>query len=145
MKRWIVTLAKLAMASGAWAEGWSETYSLAGGTVQACTAGYSCTTATIGSTGSFWFAGAAMAAGLETLRIVRSSDYLERIVTLGERLRTGLAASADALRAFCAERLSDYKVPETFTLLETPLPRNANGKLLKRALRDAVAAQLPTE
>ena len=70
---------------------------------------------------------------------------------LGERvhafvsLRTGLAASADALRAFCAERLSDYKVPETFTLLETPLPRNANGKLLKRALRDAVAAQLPTE
>jgi acyl-CoA synthetase (AMP-forming)/AMP-acid ligase II len=40
------------------------------------------------------------------------------------------------LRAHCAQRLSDYKVPESITLSTTPLPRNANGKLLKRALRD---------
>jgi len=37
--------------------------------------------------------------------------------------------------AWCAERLADYEVPETITVLNTPLPRSANGKVLKRALR----------
>ena len=46
----------------------------------------------------------------------------------------------DALKAFCAARLSDYKVPESLTLSEVPLLRNANGKLIKRALRDQAAA-----
>jgi long-chain acyl-CoA synthetase len=65
---------------------------------------------------------------------------------LGERvhafvcLKDGAAAEADALRAFCAERLADYKVPETWTLQHQPLPRNANGKLLKRALRERLDA-----
>jgi acyl-CoA synthetase (AMP-forming)/AMP-acid ligase II len=45
-----------------------------------------------------------------------------------------------ALRAWCAERLSDYKVPETMALTADPLPRNANGKVLKRQLREAWAA-----
>lgn len=43
------------------------------------------------------------------------------------------------LGRFCAERLADYKVPETFTLQAEPLPRNANGKLLKRALRERLS------
>ncbi|NWG73505.1 MAG: acyl--CoA ligase [Rubrivivax sp.] len=61
---------------------------------------------------------------------------------LGERvhafvsLRPRADTDADALRAFCAERLSDYKVPERWTLGHDPLPRNANGKLMKRALRE---------
>ena len=42
-----------------------------------------------------------------------------------------------ALRAWCAERLSDYKVPETMDLMTDPLPRNANGKVMKRQLREA--------
>ena len=42
------------------------------------------------------------------------------------------------LKAYCAERLSDYKVPETFTFRTDPLPRNANGKVLKRELRQAL-------
>ena len=37
--------------------------------------------------------------------------------------------------AHCAARLADYKVPEKVVLVDQPLPRNANGKLLKRALR----------
>jgi len=45
--------------------------------------------------------------------------------------------SLDALRAWCAERLSDYKVPETIDLTTQPLPRNANGKVMKRQLREA--------
>jgi len=47
-------------------------------------------------TGSFWFQAAPMAAALETLRLVRNTDYLERITGLGERLRTGLAERAGA-------------------------------------------------
>ncbi|MFN3583177.1 aminotransferase class III-fold pyridoxal phosphate-dependent enzyme [Phenylobacterium sp.] len=47
-------------------------------------------------TGSFWFQAAPMAAALETLRLVRETDYLERITALGERLRSGLAERAAA-------------------------------------------------
>ena len=47
---------------------------------------------------------------------------------------TGPAAlPADALAAFCAERLARYKQPRQFHHLRD-LPRNANGKLLRRAL-----------
>lgn len=35
-------------------------------------------------------------------------------------------------------QLADYKVPDAFTWLAEPLPRNANGKVLKRALRERV-------
>jgi acyl-CoA synthetase (AMP-forming)/AMP-acid ligase II len=60
-------------------------------------------------------------------------ERVHAFVTLRDR-----GCDANALAAFCAERLSDYKVPESFTLLDTPLPRNVNGKLLKRSLRDEV-------
>jgi acyl-CoA synthetase (AMP-forming)/AMP-acid ligase II len=62
---------------------------------------------------------------------------------LGERVQAFVvlreAVETDALKTFCAERLADYKVPERFHLREDPLPRNANGKVLKRELRDAAA------
>ncbi|HUL64402.1 MAG TPA: class I adenylate-forming enzyme family protein [Burkholderiaceae bacterium] len=62
---------------------------------------------------------------------------------LGERVHAFVALrepgiDAAILQAFCAERLADYKVPETWTLGETPLPRNANGKLQKPLLRAQV-------
>jgi glutamate-1-semialdehyde 2,1-aminomutase len=41
-------------------------------------------------TGSYWFSAAAMAASLATLRLIRESDYLERTIALGTRLRDGL-------------------------------------------------------
>ncbi len=43
---------------------------------------------------------------------------------------------AEEIRAFCAERLSDYKVPETIIFRDTPLPRNPNGKIIKTQLRE---------
>jgi glutamate-1-semialdehyde 2,1-aminomutase len=46
--------------------------------------------ASIYVTGSFWYQAATMAAALETLRLVRETDYLERITSLGETLRSGL-------------------------------------------------------
>jgi glutamate-1-semialdehyde 2,1-aminomutase len=47
-------------------------------------------------TGSFWFQAAPMAAALETMSLVRGTDYLERMFALGERLRAGLAERAAA-------------------------------------------------
>jgi long-chain acyl-CoA synthetase len=63
---------------------------------------------------------------------------------LGERVHAivhapGMLPDEAALRQFCAERLADYKVPESFSWSTEPLPRNANGKLMKRVLRDAVS------
>jgi long-chain acyl-CoA synthetase len=59
---------------------------------------------------------------------------------LGERVQAFVVlrneTNPDSLRDFCAERLADYKVPEKFTLGSEPLPRNANGKVLKRQLRN---------
>jgi O-succinylbenzoic acid--CoA ligase len=46
------------------------------------------------------------------------------------------ACTGAVLRAHCARHLADYKVPDFFTLLADPLPRNANGKILKRDLRN---------
>jgi acyl-CoA synthetase (AMP-forming)/AMP-acid ligase II len=58
---------------------------------------------------------------------------------LGERVHAYVTlrklSSEEELRKFCATRLADYKVPEKFTLRNEPLPRNANGKILKRELK----------
>ncbi len=57
----------------------------------------------------------------------------------GERVVAFLVAPAaagdtDGLALFCAERLADYKRPREFRWVDQ-LPRNSNGKLLKRTLR----------
>jgi long-chain acyl-CoA synthetase len=71
--------------------------------------------------------------------IVASSDPV-----LGERSHAYIvpretAPDAEDIRRFCAERLSDYKVPDFITFLSEPLPRNPNGKVLKPALRQRTA------
>jgi O-succinylbenzoic acid--CoA ligase len=63
---------------------------------------------------------------------------------LGERVQAVLHAPAGgvdeaSLRAHCAARLADYEVPERFVWSELPLPGNANGKVMKRLLREANA------
>lgn len=47
-------------------------------------------------TGSFWFSAVPMAAAIATLREIRTTDYLERIVANSTRLRAGIAAQASA-------------------------------------------------
>jgi long-chain acyl-CoA synthetase len=64
---------------------------------------------------------------------------------LGERVHAfvvtdGAEPAGEAVRAWCAQRLSDYKVPETLTIQVEPLPRNANGKVMKRVLREQLPA-----
>jgi long-chain acyl-CoA synthetase len=61
--------------------------------------------------------------------------------TLGEEpaavvsLKPGAEANEDELRGFVAERLAAFKVPVRVQFLREPLPRNANGKVLKGELR----------
>ncbi|MGE0714790.1 MAG: class I adenylate-forming enzyme family protein [Alphaproteobacteria bacterium] len=67
---------------------------------------------------------------------------------LGERVHAFVLADDPAIdaariRAFCAERLADYKVPETVTFVTEPLPRNANGKVVKTALRRMAGEGVP--
>lgn len=62
---------------------------------------------------------------------------------LGEKMQVFVhssdpALNADAVKAFCATRLADYKTPDFVTFSADPLPRNANGKIVKKALRDMV-------
>jgi long-chain acyl-CoA synthetase len=45
-------------------------------------------------------------------------------------------ASEEELRKYVGERLAGFKVPVRVDLRREPLPRNANGKILKRQLRD---------
>lgn len=52
----------------------------------------------------------------------------------------GSPLTSDAIRAWCAERLSDYKVPAHVIIDTAPLPRNANGKVQKGELRQRAAA-----
>ncbi|WP_322864948.1 class I adenylate-forming enzyme family protein [Aquicoccus sp. G2-2] len=60
---------------------------------------------------------------------------------LGERVhafvvpRAGATIDVAALRAFCTDRLSDYKRPESYTVLPDALPCNNNGKVQKHTLR----------
>ncbi len=74
--------------------------------------------------------------------VVESAIVAKPCPVLGERVHAVIvvrqAIDAQALRTWCAERLSDYKVPETMVLTSEPLPRNANGKVLKRQLRESL-------
>ena len=62
---------------------------------------------------------------------------------LGEEVKAvvvferGQRLTADALEHWVADALAYYKVPSLWETRDTPLPRNATGKVLKNALRDA--------
>ncbi len=66
--------------------------------------------ATIYATGSYWFSAAPMAAAVETLKLIQGTDYLERTIALGERLRTGLDESA-ARHGFALRQTGPAQMP----------------------------------
>jgi O-succinylbenzoic acid--CoA ligase len=76
---------------------------------------------------------------LECAVVGRPDPILGERVQAFVRHRDG-GVTAEALRAFCAERMADYKVPEVIELVAEPLPRNANGKLQKAVLRERARA-----
>jgi acyl-CoA synthetase (AMP-forming)/AMP-acid ligase II len=55
------------------------------------------------------------------------------------------AVNAQAIRAFCVERMADYKVPGQVVIGRNALPRNANGKIQKAELRQTAQRLPPPE
>jgi acyl-CoA synthetase (AMP-forming)/AMP-acid ligase II len=79
--------------------------------------------------------------------VVESAIIAKPCPVLGERVHAVVVTrdrelESDVLRAWCAERLSDYKVPETVSLSLEPLPRNANGKVMKKRLREELTTEV---
>jgi long-chain acyl-CoA synthetase len=76
--------------------------------------------------------------------VIEAAVVAKPCPVLGERVHAFIVTRhgvEDAeLTKYCANVLSDYKVPEAFHRLENTLPRNANGKVLKRDLRQRLVA-----
>src|SRR5262249_16101390 len=76
--------------------------------------------------------------------VVEAAVIARPCPVLGERAHAVVCrkhgeATSESLKAHCAGLLADYKVPDTFSFRAEPLPRNANGKIMKRELK----AELP--
>ena len=65
-----------------------------------------------------------------------ADDRLGEEVGVALFLKPGSAVSAEEVRAHGAKHMAKYKIPRYIWLLDTPLPRNASGKFMKRELRD---------
>ncbi len=61
----------------------------------------------------------------------RWGEEVKAVIVLGN----GQSADAEELMRFCGERLAGYKRPRSVDFV-ADLPRNANGKVLKRVLRE---------
>jgi len=68
----------------------------------------------------------------------RHSEYGESIVAVVTS-RDGVALTLEEVRAFCATRISAYKVPHELVL--ATIPRNNSGKALKKQLRETVGIE----
>ena len=71
--------------------------------------------------------------GIELL-LIHSVDHLGAqgdVVTV----KAGESVTEGELRDFVRARLAAFKVPTRVAFLDKPLPRNANGKILKRDLK----------
>jgi long-chain acyl-CoA synthetase len=63
-------------------------------------------------------------------------DRLGEMVGVAIHLASGASLTEDELVAFLSEHIAKYKVPERIWFLDDPLPQNANGKFLKRELKE---------
>ena len=68
--------------------------------------------------------------------IAAPSEKLGEEVAVVIRFKEGKSASPEELQAFVKARLAAFKVPSTIWLSDQPLPRNATGKILKKALKE---------
>ncbi|XOV87538.1 MAG: class I adenylate-forming enzyme family protein [Pseudomonadota bacterium] len=54
-------------------------------------------------------------------------------------VKPGTTLSAESIREHCAIHMAKHKIPRYIWLQSEPLPRNANGKFLKRELRETLS------
>jgi O-succinylbenzoic acid--CoA ligase len=80
-------------------------------------------------------------AGVAEAAVVARPDPVLGEKSVAVVVRRDAACDERGLREHCARLLADYKVPDFFVFVETPLPRNANGKVLKRELRERLGAR----
>lgn len=66
-------------------------------------------------------------------------DRLGEEVAAAVYVRSGEQLSVEELQAHVRERLASFKVPSVVSITDSPLPRNAAGKILKRELRDQLS------
>jgi long-chain acyl-CoA synthetase len=70
-------------------------------------------------------------------------DVLGEEVGAAIVLRPGTTVTAEELSRFARERLASFMVPAHFWFLSDALPRNPQGKVLKRELRTALVGDAP--
>ena len=77
---------------------------------------------------------------LEAAVVGQADDVLGEVVVAYVSLRPGATVTVEELEALCAERLAKYKRPVAIDILGE-LPKNAIGKIDKRALRELAQRQ----
>lgn len=75
---------------------------------------------------------------LECVAFAVPDDRLGEEVGAAVHLKDGALLDAPGLREHLASRIAAFKIPRFLWFLAEPLPRNANGKFLKRELRDVL-------
>lgn len=65
-------------------------------------------------------------------------DRLGEEVGVAVVLTPGSNLDAETIRTACAVRMAKFKIPRYIWLMDNPLPRNANGKFVKRELRESL-------
>ncbi|RAK63072.1 class I adenylate-forming enzyme family protein [Phenylobacterium kunshanense] len=65
-------------------------------------------------------------------------DRLGEEVAAAILLQQGETLTAEAIREHCIALIARHKAPRYIWLLDKPIPRNANGKFLKRELRETL-------
>ncbi len=75
---------------------------------------------------------------LETVAFAVPDDRLGEEVGVAVHLKPGAMMDASGLREHMASRLAAFKIPKYVWFLAEPLPRNANGKFLKRELKEVL-------
>jgi len=68
-------------------------------------------------------------------------DRLDEIVAAAVVLRAGSLLTDEQLTEFLAERITKFKIPAKVWFRSEQLPRNANGKFMKRELREELIAE----
>jgi long-chain acyl-CoA synthetase len=69
----------------------------------------------------------------------RSGEVVKIVV-----VRSDPTLTEQALLAHCRQHLTDYKIPKIIEFRTEPLPKTNLGKILRRQLRDAAPAPVPT-
>ncbi len=72
----------------------------------------------------------------EAVAISVPDDRWGEAVKAVMRLQEGAEASEDELDSWCRERLSGFKIPRSYDFVTEELPKNPNGKPLRRLVRE---------